>query len=153
MARYFLGISLLCVLGIGLAGCGGSAGPKHYPVKGKVTYKGQAIEGASVYFLPTATGGTQAVGSTDASGQYTLSILGRPGAALGEHQVTITKFAARPGSADLKPEDIMKMPMKGKVPPPKAEIPAKYGMTTTSGFKAVVTTDASKNVFDFPLTD
>jgi len=153
VARYFLGISLLCVLGIGFAGCGGSGGPKLYAVKGTVTYKGQPLEGASVNFLPAATGAQQAVGTTDAKGQYTLNTQGRPGAVLGEHQVTITKFAAGSGPAAPKPEDMIKMQMKGRVPPPKAEIPPKYGMTTTSGFKFTVTTDASKNVFDLPLTD
>jgi len=153
VARYFVGISFLCVLSIGLAGCGGSGGPKLYAVKGTVTYNGKPLDGANVNFLPTATGAQQAVGTTDAKGQYTLSTLGRPGAVLGEHQVTITKFAAGAGPAEPKPGDMIKMQTKGRVPPPKPEIPPKYGMTTTSGFKAVVGTDVSKNVFDFPLTD
>jgi hypothetical protein len=137
-----------------LAGCGGSGGPALYAVKGTVTYNGKPLEGANVNFVPTASGGQQAVGTTDAKGQYILSTLGRPGAVLGEHMVTVTKFSAGSGPANPKPEDMMKMQRKGAVVTgSRSEIPSKYGMTTTSGFKFVVGKDTSKNVFDLPLTD
>jgi len=62
--------ALLAVV-IVLAGCGGG-GPDLVPVKGKVTYKGQPLSGASVTFHPAT--GPLATGTTDASGvRYQLS--------------------------------------------------------------------------------
>jgi hypothetical protein len=134
-----------------VGGCGQS-GPKLCPVKGKVTYKGAAVAGASVTFVHP--NGQIAVGQTDAQGAFALMTAGRPGVAAGDYKVGIAKMAAIEGApANPKPEDMIKM-MKGKsMPKPKSELPEKYASPEKSGFTANVTTDATKNNFTFDMTD
>ena len=143
---------VVSLLGIGLVGCT-PGGPQQAQVKGKVTYKGQPLAGATVNFTPEQ--GQLAVGVTDSNGEYTLSTGGSPGAVLGKHKVSITKVGAQAeGTANMTPDDYAKMAKAGKMPAPaKSEIPTKYNNPTTSGLEATVTSDSSKNVFDFPLAD
>ncbi len=56
-------------------GCGGSspgAIPKTYPVKGKVTYKGQALVRGTVHFEPEGAG-KDGAGEIQPDGTYALS--------------------------------------------------------------------------------
>ena len=141
-------LGLVCV---GLVGCGGSGGPSLTAVKGKVTYKGQALAGASVNFMPEK--GNPAVGVTDTNGEFTLTTGGRPGAEQGKHRVGISKMSSTGGVANPTPDDMAKMMAEGKMPVTKNEIPAKYAAPPTSGLEATVTADAGKNVFTFDLKD
>lgn len=153
-------------------GCGKSA-PKLYPVAGTVTFEGRAVEGASVLFIPQQ--GTPSVGVTDAAGKYTLITAGKPGAPEGKYDVTISKSSA--GANPAGDEEVPMAQMAGgepteadllklqdqttqigqtmldavKADDPPSLLPARYGMPQGSGLSAAVTTDASKNVFDFPL--
>lgn len=146
-----MALALLAVVGV--AGCtgGGGGSAKLVPVKGKVTYKGAPVAGATVTFIPSGTG-QPATGQTDASGSYSLTTGTQPGAAVGQYKVTVTKYAAS-GSTQLTPEDMAKMQKEGKTLEAKSEIPGKYAAPQTSGLQATVGQDASKNVFDFELTD
>ncbi len=152
MLRQLIALVVAAVLGVGLVGCGGGGGgPDLVGVKGKVTYKGEALAGATVSFISEK--GTPAVGSTDSAGAFSLSTNGKPGAAKGEYRVGVTKTASATGSANPSPEDMMKMMKGGKMPATKAEIPAKFGDPKKSGLTATVGSDASKNDFTFELKE
>ena len=134
----------------GLLGCGGGGGLT--PAKGKVSYKGQPVAGATVSFIPAE--GTPAVGVTDVQGEFSVKTQGRFGTTVGKHRVGICKYASSGDTSNLKPEDMAKMMgPSGKMPEPKSELPLKYAAPQTSGFEANVTAEASKNVFTFDLTD
>jgi len=139
-------------LAAAILGCGGGGGLSLVRVKGKVSYKGQPVSGASVTFQPSE--GTPAVGTTDANGEFTLTTGGRPGAVVGEHRVAITKYsgAATP-MAEPKPEDMRKMQMERSSSGPTNEIPMKYANSATSGLVATVSSKASENEFEYTLVD
>jgi hypothetical protein len=147
---------------VGLVGCGGGkSGPQLAQAKGKVIYKSNPVAGASVTFASEQ--GELAAGITNEQGEFTLSTGGRPGAMLGTHKVYVSKAASAPGmpqdAKNLKAEDMMKMQKaamgQAKPPaPPKSEIPTKYADPRTSPLPpATVSSDASKNVFEFTLVD
>jgi hypothetical protein len=155
-------------------GCG-SSGPKLYPASGTVTFEDKPVEGATVLFIPQQ--GAPSMGVTDASGKYTISTRGQPGAAAAGYNVTVVKQSAEetsapdavaPQVAGGEPTDEEKkkfmqrsqeaqQQMVGEMMAssktlPKDLLPYKYSIPEGSGLHATVTTDASKNVFDFPLT-
>jgi hypothetical protein len=85
----FCGIAAL--LGITVFGCGGESLPKRVPVSGSVTYKGKAVEGATVGFLGEGAPRI-ASGVTDKDGKFTLTTYEpNDGAIPGKHTVTVTK--------------------------------------------------------------
>jgi hypothetical protein len=104
------------------------------PVKGTVTWNGQAVAGAAVMFMPGA--GRPATGTTDSEGHFRLSTFGQAdGAVLGQHKVTVTKRVAI-SDAPYSPE--------------RSEIPEQYANTATSPLQADVTA-AGPNDFSFEL--
>lgn len=161
-------ISLICgLMSLVAVGCGQS-GPKLYPVSGTVTYDGQPLEGASVLFIPQ--GGRPSMGMTDGSGKFTIATNGKPGAPQGTYNVTVSKQAGATAAAAAempadseevgeeemkKMQDQMRKMTEGGMmnrSSPKSAIPEKYALPEGSGLNATVTDDASKNVFEFPLT-
>src|SRR6185436_15007727 len=72
-------------------GCGGGSDLPHtVPVSGKVTYKGQAVGGATVLF--TGEGGVRtATAITASDGSYHLMTLDAKGAMPGKYAVVVTK--------------------------------------------------------------
>src|SRR5690349_20378951 len=71
----FRRIALLttCLALVGLAGCGPNVKLNTVPAAGKVTYNGQAVEGATVTFFPVdPNSGKPALGTTDSAGNFTL---------------------------------------------------------------------------------
>jgi hypothetical protein len=141
------------------AGCG-PKGLTVSPTSGTVTYKGKPVAGALVQFMPEK--GSPCDGRTDDSGKYTILYRGKPGAPVGPCRVTVSKPASSDwsqGMSDTTPEDLARLSAanmaKKPAPPPKDKnaIPAKYSTVEKSGLKVVVTSDASKNVFDFNLED
>ena len=151
---------------VSFIGCGSGSGfPKTYPVTGKVTLNGKAIEGAMVTFQ-LADGKENAIGSTDASGEFKLSMF-QPGdgAVPGQYRVGIKKLppgelaastnAPPPGTlasgdipADYAPPVANEGTTKAKAP--KSEVPEKYGNDQASGLRATVT-ESGPNRFDFDL--
>src|SRR5262249_7560848 len=89
-----------------LAGCGESGkSPTLSPAGGVVLPGGQRLPNAQVTFTPTEPGlvaNAQATGLTDETGHFTLTTGGKPGAAIGEHLVTVTEG---PTPEDLRGED------------------------------------------------
>ena len=150
MLRQLFGIGLVCLISLSLLGCG----QRLTEVRGQVTYRGQPLPGATVSFVPTQ--GQIATGVTDVGGHFTLETGRRPGAAVGEYKVCVTKFSpaslgSRVSAAEIKK---MKRYQGGKVPAPlKSEIPEKYGHPNQSGLEAVVTGNPLQAAFAFSLTD
>jgi hypothetical protein len=95
---------VLCILMLGMTGCGGAAAtedlPKTAPVAGVVTLDGKPLVSATVTFVPKgATKGVECVGFTDDSGKYTLSqIRGAAGAPPGEYRVVINYYVKSDGT-------------------------------------------------------
>ena len=142
--------------GLLLLACGGcgESGPGLYPAKGRVVYKEAPVAGANVTFF--AADGRIATASTNADGQFSLMTGTKPGVALGDYQVGITKLNQMEGMpANPKPEDMAKMMSMKSRSMPKQEnaLPTKYATPQGSGLTATVTKDASKNEFKFNLED
>ncbi len=157
-------LSTLVLISVVFAGCGGgSSFPKTYPVTGKVTVDGKAIEGAMVTFQ-LDSGKENAIGTTDKNGEFSLSMF-QPGdgAVPGQYRIAVSKLPAgaapaagtpppgQIGSAEL-PADYAPPPdtAKGGVTAgPKSEVPAKYNNDTTSGLRATIV--AGPNNVPLPL--
>ena len=149
-------------------GCGGGEDERApvYPVTGTVTRNGTALEGAVVTFVP-AEGGKGAAGTTDASGKYTLTTWAQgDGAQAGSYRVTIAKYNSPAGQAAAPaspaPADENNLVLQDDYPadyngmdaddePSQNLLPPQYADPSQSGFKAEVTEDESKNVFDFNI--
>ncbi len=151
---------------VSLIGCGSGSGfPKTYPVTGKVTLNGKAIDGAMVTFQ-LAEGKENAIGTTDASGEFTLSMF-QPsdGAIPGQYRVAIRKLPTSeliapantppPGqlaSGEISDSYAPPAASEGNTKPKsaKSEVPEKYGNDQASGLRATVT-EAGPNRFEFDL--
>jgi len=137
----------------------GSDQPATYVATGTVTQGGSPLEGATVTFVPTASGNS-ATGITDASGKFTLTTFASgDGAVPGQYGVKIVKYEgggtdAAAGAGGAAPGE-MPADYGGAVEEESSEpanlLPEKYADPNTSGLTASVTDDPSQNVFDFPL--
>ncbi|QDV48694.1 carboxypeptidase-like regulatory domain-containing protein [Gimesia fumaroli] len=131
---------LLPLITLLISGCGGGPddAPKTVEVTGTVTMKGNPVADATIVFIPKS--GPSAVGSTDASGKYSLKTGKEPGAIPGSHVVTITSGGEipMPGTEAAKKDQS------------KPEIPPEYGDPKKSGLTADVKA-TGENVIDFKL--
>src|SRR5439155_9511032 len=87
----------ICCLGFGIS-CTGGAKPNS--VRGKVTYKGAPVDGASVIFHPRGQAGpdvVRPVAVTAADGTFSLRTAGVEGAPPGEYDVTVIWEKPPPG--------------------------------------------------------
>ena len=112
-------------------GCSGAQGPQIAPVSGKVTFNGEPLHDALVAFYPAD--GRPSMGTTDSSGNYTLSYThDKPGAIVGQHTVRIT-------TGTVSGEEVQKV---------KETVPVKYNSESelTADVKA-----GQNNTFDFSL--
>jgi hypothetical protein len=87
-----------------------SGGPKLNPVKGKVIYKGNPIQGAAVVFHPQGGDDLRAIppsGVTGEDGDFTLTTDKKEGAPAGDYVVTITwpKASREEGKMSMTPID------------------------------------------------
>ena len=163
---------LLLVLAL-MVGCSSSDSklPKTYSATGTVTLNGKAVEGATVNFYPME-GTVSSIGSTDASGKYSLTTYrSNDGALPGQYKVSIVKYegGAPPPSAAAAPSGQLPtadIEHATYVPPkenptgaaqgsagssgPKSLLPAKYSNADSSGLRGLVT-ESNSNVNDFEL--
>ena len=141
-----LGILLLTI------GCGPSR-PAMVPVSGKVLYKGQPLEGATVAFIPVGSG-RPSTGTTDSEGKFTLQAFEEgDGAVIGNHAVTVSKFD-KPTVKPLK-NDETGITFRSKAEEiayynPPSLLPDRYGNEVQSPLRATVTADGP-NDFTFEL--
>ncbi len=84
-----LTLGLAMSLLIGTLGCGRSDKPSLAEVSGKLMKEGKPFVNAQVEFYPTINGAAS-YGETDETGSFTLYYsTGDPGAAIGDHKVTV----------------------------------------------------------------
>jgi hypothetical protein len=128
---------------------------------GKVTYNGSPVAGATVMFAGSQS---STIATTDQDGQFTLVTRGEPGIPPGKYKVTVTKGSAAggptpttdPTKTTIDPEMAEQMAEQARqvdAAETQSELPPKYGDMSTTPLEFEVTTDASKNQFDIPLTD
>src|SRR5262245_55739232 len=114
MARSFSRIDMMprslavpLLIGAGcllLLGCAGSDRPAIAPVRGRITFRGEPVGGATVTFLCTGAP-RPAFGTTDAAGDFQLTTFEpNDGAVIGTHVVTIKHYATEP-ETPLPPVD------------------------------------------------
>jgi len=131
-----------------VGGCTKSTGPKLYPVRGKVSYKGAPLDAANVIFR-SVDGNASGAGRTNASGVYQITSQWGSGLPEGDYLVSVTKFEER---AIAEQEETYNPQLANMdVIPPKSLIPMKYLSPEQSGLKATVS--KSGGTFDFDLTD
>ena len=147
--RYFTTM-MLAVLVAFVAGCGGSSGPKVYPVAGTVTLNGIPVDGATVSF--NSADGNSAVARTDASGKYKLiSSFGTEGTVLGTYSVTISKAGAvKTGKKVLTVDENGNNTMVDEMTRKEA-LPAQYASSADTPFKNVAVDAKKLNTHDFDL--
>jgi hypothetical protein len=152
--KLFLSLTLL-----GLVGCG--SGVNSIPVTGKVTLDGTPISGAVITFQPVEGGtGMPAVGTTDSSGQYTVTDMRSEslgsGAVAGEYKVGVMWYKPDPndtsqatgetaGDANTDDDKASHQQVSG----PDSLLPVAYNSPDSSGLTASV--KAGSSTFDFDL--
>ena len=135
-----------------LAGCEGAT--KLYPASGTVTYRGQAVDGATVTFRCEEANAI-ATGTTDAQGRFELTTYkSGKGAVAGKHKVTVTKMSAPSGAASgsLSMEEAMKQPGPQAQAEPKHLLPQKYADPARPALEFTVSAEGP-NDFQIDLTD
>ncbi len=161
MLRFSLCILVCAAVTVALTGCGGGgADLGTSTVTGTVTYNGEAVEGASVGFVPSGEGGKMAAGTTDAQGKFTLTTIeAGDGAVPGSYQVSVSKTeggAAAGGEQTEEEARAAAMPKMGGETGPAPEVkdllPAKYRDAANSGLTAEVKAGGG-NDFPFDLKD
>jgi len=135
-------------------GCGGAESVQSgaAPTTVNVTLDGQAVEGATVVFVPTAGGGRSATGRTNSQGRVEMGTT-NPGDGVfpGKYQVTISKSEVDPNT--VIEDGHAYFEEHGKSPPsPKSihHIPQVYTVASTSDLSADVSLD-QENHFEFEL--
>lgn len=148
----------LLLLAIAIAyvsGCGGGkapAGPKTARATGKVTYKKQPVEGATVSFL--GDGKTSpAMAITDSLGDFVLTTTrSGDGAVPGKHRVTVTKIVGPPTKTGPMTMEEAAKAAKEKPAKPLSMLPSRYGSADSSGLNFEVK-EGQKNNFPIDLVD
>ena len=145
---------LLCLILTAItfsAGCSSGNALGTVPVSGKVTYKGQPVEGATVTFQGEGDA-RPATAITAADGTYHLTTLDSPGAIPGTYTVLVEKIET-PAELNklVSMEDAAKNAAK-PLPQPKKLLPAKYADAAKTPLKHEVKKGQS-NTFDLTLAD
>ncbi len=138
-----IGAGLLMLLFV--VGCGSSDAPSLAEAGGTIKYNGKPLAGANVVFTPDS--GPVAVGTTDDQGRFVLSTHGQPGAAIGNHKVSITAYEA----SATKESDVEEAESGDRQV--KSLIPEKYANYRTSGLTKTVSENAAENDFPIELRD
>jgi len=133
------------------AGCSRGAAIKTVPVSGKVTYKGQPVEGATVSFIPDGDG-RPAIAMSSVGGAYRLMTLDVPGAMPGSYTVTVRKSdIPLESTKPVTMEEAVKMNTRPP-PAPKELLPTKYADASKSPLKLDVK-PGQNNTIDLLLAD
>jgi hypothetical protein len=145
----FFAISLALL--IAFSGCPSGNELGTVPVSGKVTYKGAAVEGATVSFLGEGNE-RPATATSGAGGQYKLMTLSYDGAMPGKYTVLVEKVETSPEAA--KVESMEEAAKRGNQALPKAKrlLPAKYADASTTPLHVEVKAGQS-NAINLELAD
>ncbi len=159
MCRCLSKISFIqMVILVALVGCSQAPETDLLPVRGVVTYGGQAVAGAEVALIPrdSLPGTRPARGVTDSDGMFTVKTyftpdVDDPGARAGDYTVTVTKVETPDGmTMEQWGEAMFRNP--NSVPPLRHLVPNKYGSARTSDLSVTVG-DSAVNDFEIELTD
>lgn len=129
----------VAAVAFGLSGCGDS-GPKHWPLVGKVTFKGKPVSEATIRFSkPDA--GVDIIATLGPDGAYAVDTARGAGLPEGTYQVAIIPAPAKAPQG----------PMLGPpTPAPKRpDIPERYRQTMSSGL--TMTVKPGNNSFDVDM--
>jgi len=138
-------------------------------VTGTVTLDGEPISGVTVAFLPAGATGREAYGTTDAQGQFVLTIpsaAAGSGAIPGTYNATFSKEHNPRGDEmwayadELRDQGMNEDQIPGEVarrfpgglPDPIDLIPEKYKYSTSAAFPPVTVEKGKKNDFMFDLS-
>lgn len=152
MSRRWLGAAPILLVAVGC----GSRLPPTAAVSGTLTLAGKPLAGAAVSFVNDAAP-RFAIGTTDASGRYTLTTFAAgDGAVLGEHRVVVlpSPRADVPPNLDPNrlptPDDYRRLEEKLRKGGAPSSVPAKvYAAVDTTPLRAEV--KRGGNTFDFDL--
>lgn len=137
------------------SGCGKApAGPQKVPAGGKVTYKDQPVEGATVSFLGDGNG-TPAIAITDAAGEFILTTSqSGDGAVPGVHKVSVSKFVGQPAKSTgpTSMEDAAKAAKSAAASKQMSMLPDRYNSADSSGLQYTVK-EGDKNHFLIELKE
>ncbi len=155
--------AVVSLLLLALVGCGGPSNPATFPVTGTVTYKGKAVDGATIIFVPVSDGAHGATARTKADGTFEVTTyVANDGMRPGDYMVKVSKYDAPPAppsesSPDFDPnqsledqEDEYDPAAEGSTKANKNNLPAKYATETTSGLRLTVA-EGTGATFDIVL--
>lgn len=130
-------------------GCGdGKSNPPTSAAKGKLTLKGEAVEGATIQFLPSSPDGKVASAKSEADGTFVLSTFETgDGAMPGQYKVTVRKLVAVEQGVQKDGEHAGEPAFVNK-----DMLPKKYMSTDSSKLEFEVTSGGENN-FDIDLSE
>lgn len=131
--------SLIAILLLAAAGCGGSAAdaPKLAPVSGIVKVAGKPLPKPVVTFFPEK--GPSGIGVGNENGEFTVKTNGQNGCPLGKCKVTVTSASADP--TNIPPADGNEMELLKK-----PSLNAKYSNADTTDLVVDVGPDGHPNL-------
>lgn len=145
--KKFCIISLICLLAVSFAGCGGPKGLEDLnTASGVITLDGEPIEGAQITLVPTGTG-RSAGAVSDAKGVFKFQTLqANDGVADGEYIVTVTKLRTENPYTEEEQKMLNESGRRhndvfGKDRPEPTtvnELPRKYSLPQTSGLTLTI---------------
>ncbi|PQO31394.1 hypothetical protein C5Y96_13725 [Blastopirellula marina] len=148
MNKHVLAIctTAVCLL---VMGCdAGSSNPPTSPVTGKVTYKGEAVEGATIKFQPSDPEAKVANATSSADGTYALSTFETgDGAMPGKYKVSVRKLVSVEQGVQQDGEHAGEPAFVNK-----DMLPKKYVSSDNSPLEFEVTAGGD-NTYDIDLTD
>jgi len=144
LISFVFSLSAFCFV---LTGCNKEKGLDGlYPVKGKITWKGEVVQGASITLSPASSdGGARSAGATsDTNGEFKIRTL-KPddGAYPGEYTITVRKMVADKTYTDEEYEAANASGVSLPAVNSKNVLPDKYNNVKTSDLKFTVV--AGKN--------
>jgi hypothetical protein len=144
-------LAVLLALVITCTGCPSRNELGTVPVTGKVTYNGEAVEGATISFLGEANE-RPATAVSGSGGEYKLMTLNYEGAVPGNYRVLVEKVETSPEAA--KVETMEEAAKRGNQALPKAKrlLPAKYADAEKSPLRFEVKSN-QPNTINLDLSD
>jgi hypothetical protein len=139
--------SVALILTLVLSGCGGAKISGLVSAEGVVMLDGQAVEGVSIVFSPSAgSGGDRYATSISGSGgKFVLDTVGSRGVLPGKYNVTLSKNTI---VSTVSPEEAERLGAEGKAVPTNItyHIPWKYESAETSGIVIEINAKGDKGI-------
>lgn len=119
-----------------------------YPIKGKVTYKGEAVEDASIKLVPqTLSGEIRAAGArSDANGEFSVTTLSPgDGAFPGAYTITVSKMVSDKTYTQAEIDEANEKGIS-LAQSSTNQLPAKYANPKQSGLTVTVLAGANEDL-------